>query len=803
MKFSLSWLKEYLDTSVTLHEITDTLNRIGLEVEFVDDRQELAPFLIAKILKAEPHENANKLQKLSVDIGKENPLQIVCGAPNAREGLVSVLAQPGDYIPGLDITLSVGNIRGVKSYGMLCSKEELKLSNESEGIIELPHDAPLGTSFSQYSGLNDPIIEIAITPNRADCTSVYGVARDLAAAGLGTLKALEKTSFSIVSNKKHDFTIDPAIDHLCHDFRSRLICNVQNGSSPEWLQKKLLAIGAKPINLFVDILNYLTFDIGCPMHVFDADKIKGSAKIRSAQEGEIFHGLNDKKYQLKDNQLVISDENGILSLSGIMGSLSAACDENTKNIIIEAALWDPHNIAQTGRALALHSDARYRFERGVDPEIIEYALNRASDLILKYSKGEAQEENILKIASRKEKKIIFPLTEIKRLTSLSLPKDKVIAFLKALGCSVEDLDLSLSVISPSWRYDLHEKVDLVEEVMRLYGIDKIDPQPLSRIKLKNNILNHTQRLTHYSTRLLASRGMLQIINWSFIAKNEACLFGGSTSSLSLENPISKDMSDMRPSLLPGLLKSVHKNQVKAIHNLAIFEAGHSYKNETAKGQQLEISGLRVGHEKHNASGRFWQIPPQKVDCFDSKEDAFAVLAACGIQTNQLLIEQNAPHWYHPGQSGVIKMGPKIILGYFGTLHPSILNAFKINNSVCGFEIFLENLPFQKKKANKNKSDLILPSLQPLYRDFSFIIDKNCPVALIIKAAKNVDKKLIQDATIFDVFYDKDLGENKKSVALKITIQPIEETLTDAKLEELSNKVIQSISAATKATLRDS
>ncbi|WP_375621986.1 MULTISPECIES: phenylalanine--tRNA ligase subunit beta [unclassified Bartonella] len=803
MKFTLSWLKDHLETNASLNEICEKLTAIGLEVDHVDDRSFLKGFVIAKVLTAIKHPDADKLQILSVDTGTATPVQVVCGAPNARAGLVGVLALPGTYIPGLDVTLSVGKIRGVESFGMMCSQAELELSNEHDGIIELPEDSPIGGSFAAYAGLDDPVIDIGLTPNRSDCTGVRGIARDLAATGIGQLKELSLPKFDTAFEMPLDVSLDFSQDSsLCLGFAWREVRNVQNGASPQWMQQRLNAIGLRPINALVDMTNYISFDLGRPLHVFDADKIKGNLCVRCAHEGEQLQALNGKIYHLGVQNCVIADDEGVVSIAGIMGGERTSCDEKTHRVIIESALWDAQSIAQTGRTLGLISDARYRFERGVDPAFIETGLEIATELVLRLCGGEVSKKRIVGYQQQEIKQIAFPFAEIKRLTNLEIEPEKVISILTKLGFFVEGKGDVVTVKVPSWRPDIMGKADLVEEVMRIYGLDKIKPIPLENFaERKDQILTCAQIRSRATRLALVQRGMKEAVTWSFISENQALAFGGGQEELKLVNPIAADMSVMRPSLLPGLIMAAQRNADRGFSDLALFEVSNIYEGDTPDKQQRVVSGIRRGTEQFKGAGRFWNGNATAVDVFDAKADALTVLEACDMDIGKVQIEVGAPDWYHPGRSGVIKLGSKIILGFFGVLHPATLETLDVSGPLCGFEIFLDRIPEPKKKTTKSRPPLKLSPFQMVRRDFAFIADKTVASSLIIRAASGADKKLIHSVQVFDIFEDLSFGEDKKSVAIEVTIQPIERTLTDEDLEKLASKIVDNVTKMTGAYLR--
>lgn len=806
MKFTLSWLKEHLQTDATLDEICARLTMIGLEVEDVDDKAAFKPFVIAKVLSAEKHPQADRLKVLMVDTGSGAPIQVVCGAPNARAGLVGAFAAPGTYVPGIDVTLAVGNIRGVESHGMMCSEKELEISDSHDGIIDLPEDAPVGTSFAAYAGLDDPIIEINLTPNRPDCTSVYGIARDLAASGLGTLKPRATPSFAVEGETPVDLKIELDDARLCPGFALRLVRGVKNGPSPKWMQQRLLAIGLRPISALVDITNYMTFDQGRPMHVFDAAKVKGDLVVRRAKDGETVLALDEREYKLNPSNVVIADDNGVESIGGIMGGEHSGCDENTKDVLIESALWDPMNIAKSGRSLGIITDARYRFERGVDPEYMVPGLERTTELVLACCGGTAAKAKVEGYKGYDAKVIDFPLSEVKRLTGLEVSAEESKSILTKLGFSVTGSGERVSVAVPSWRPDVDGKADLVEEIMRIHGVDNIKPRPLaSHAAVNGKILTVLQIRTRSAKRALAARGMLEAVTWSFIAEDQAKLFGGGSNALKLANPIASDMSDMRPSLLPGLLSAAQRNADKGYGDVAIFEVSGTYENDTPEGQRRVAGGIRRGTATLAGAGRMWSNAAKgggkPVDVFDAKADALAVIEACGLPMGNIQIEQGGPAWYHPGRSGTIKMGPKVVLGYFGEFHPKTLEALDVSGALAGFEVYIDAMPEPKKKATRTKPALELSPFQAVKRDFAFVVDKAVEAGAIIRAAAGADRKLVTGVNVFDIFEGASLGEGKKSIAIEVQIQPAERTLTDEDFEALTQKIVANVTKTTGGVLR--
>ncbi|PRX08122.1 UNVERIFIED_ORG: phenylalanyl-tRNA synthetase beta subunit [Martelella mediterranea] len=808
MKFTLSWLKEHLETDASLDEICERLTTIGLEVEEVDDKAAYKPFTIAKVVDAKQHPDADRLKVLTVDAGDGKPLQIVCGAPNARAGLVGALARPGTYVPGIDVTLSVGKIRGVESHGMMCSEKELDISDNHDGIIDLPEDAPVGASFAEYAGLDDPVIEINLTPNRPDCTSIFGIARDLAASGLGTLKTKPAPSFAVEGDMPVSLTLDFAEDdkYLCPGFALRLVRGVKNGPSPKWMQQRLIAIGLRPINALVDITNYMTFDQGRPMHVFDAAKVKGGLTVRRATAGEKILALDEREYELNHDNVVIADDNGVESIGGVMGGEHSGCDENTTDVLIESALWDPMNIARTGRTLGIITDARYRFERGVDPEYMVPGLERTTELVLELCGGAASEKTVTGYDGYQPKIVEYPFSEVKRLTGLDVSAAESRDILTRLGFAVEGNGETVSVAVPSWRPDVEGKADLVEEVMRIHGVDSIKPEALPTLGAVNEkILTPLQIRSRAARRELAARGMMEAVTWSFISEAEATLFGGGAPALKLSNPIAADMSDMRPSLLPGLLAAAKRNAAIGHGDVALFEVSGTYENDTPKGQRRVAGGVRRGSATLSGAGRMWSNGEtgagRGVGVFDAKADALAVLEACGMPMGNVQIVAGGPDWYHPGRSGTIKMGPKIVLGHFGEFHPKVLETLDVSGKLAGFEIFVDAIPAPKKKATRTKPALTLSPFQAVSRDFAFVVDRDIEAAAIERAAAGADRKLITGVTVFDIFEGASVGEGKKSVAIEVAIQPADRTLTDEDFEALMKKIIANVEKSTGGVIR--
>jgi phenylalanyl-tRNA synthetase beta chain len=806
MKFTLSWLKDHLETSATLDQIVETLTRIGLEVEDVrDPGKALGAYTVAHVISAEQHPNADRLRVCMVDTGAGAPVQVVCGAPNARTGMKSVFAPPGTYIPGKDITLGVGTIRGVESRGMLCSAAELQISDDHDGIIDLPADAPVGAAYAAYAGLDDPLIEINLTPNRPDCTSIHGIARDLAAAGLGALK---NASIPPVRGEgKCPVVVDLAFAaedrKLCPAFALRLVRGVKNGPSPEWLQRRLRAIGLRPINALVDITNYVTFDRGRPLHVFDAKKVRGGITVRRAQAGEEVLALDGRTYRLDPEVVVIADEAGVESIAGIMGGEHSGCDEGTTDVLIESALWDPLNIAQTGRRLGIITDARYRFERGVDPAFTIPGLELATRMVLDLCGGTASEGALFGEIPDHSRVIDFPLAEVRRLSGLDVPAPEARAILSDLGFHLSGSGERIKVLAPTWRPDVEGKADLVEEVIRIVGLDRIPSTPLQRIEaaVVRPLLTPIQKRTRLAKRTLAARGLVEAVTWSFIAEHEARLFGGGQEALKLANPIASDLSDMRPSLLPGLIKAAQRNADRGFGDVALFEVGQCFASDEPEGQTIRAAAVRRGSARHEGAGRHWDGGGQAVDAFDAKADALGLLNALGVPTGGLQVVAGGPAWLHPGRSGTLQFGPKGVVGHFGEVHPAILKALDVKSPMVAFEITLDTLPLPKAKPTKAKAKLVLPDFQPVTRDFAFVVDRGVQAGDLLRAAQGAERALVTGVEVFDVYEGPNVGEGKKSVAVAVTLQPTEKTLTDAEIEAASAKIVAEVTKKTGATLR--
>jgi len=804
MKFTLSWLKMYLDTEASLDEIVEKLTLIGLEVESVEDRAKaLAPFTVAHVVSAEQHPNADRLRVCMVETGSGAPVQVVCGAPNARTGMKSVFAAPGTYIPGKDITLGIGTIRGIESRGMLVSEAELKLSDNHDGIIELPDDAPVGKPFAELRGLNDPVLDVAVTPNRSDALGVFGIARDLAATRIGTLK--DKPSkpvagkFPCPVKVKLDFGATPS---LCPAFALRLIRGVKNGPSPEWAQKKLRAIGLRPINALVDITNLLTFDRARPLHVFDAAKVKGDLTVRRARKGETLLALDGRTYELDPDICVIADEKGVESLSGIMGGEESGVSESTTDVLVESALWEPLNIAQTGRKLGINSDARYRFERGLDPKFAVPGLEFATKLILEMCGGEPSEIVLAGEIPDTDRLIDFPLGQVKKLAGLEATPAEIKRVLEALGFLVMGTGNVVKVSPPSWRADIEGKADLVEEVVRILGLERVPPTEFPRGEdARRPVLTTIQKRTRAAKRAFAAGGLVEAVTWSFISKPIAKAFGGGKPELALANPIAAELSDMRPSLVPGLALAAQKNADRGFPDTALFEVGQIFTGDRPEDQLIAATSVRRGAAKVAGSGRHWSSATTVADAFDAKADAMAALAAAGAPIDKLQVVPGGPAFFHPGRSGTIQLGPKLVLGWFGELHPATLEALDVEGPLAVSEVILDRIPESKARPTRTKPKLDLSPFQPVTRDFAFIVDQAVLADAVVRAAEGADKALISSVDVFDLYEGKGIEPGKKSIAIAVTLQPREKTLTDAEIDAVTAKIVAEVAKRTGATLR--
>ncbi|QDI76896.1 MULTISPECIES: phenylalanine--tRNA ligase subunit beta [Leisingera] len=797
MKFTLSWLKDHLDTDASVEEITDALTDLGLEVEgVVNPADVLKDFTLGYVKHAEKHPDADKLRVCKVDTD-EGELQIICGAPNAREGITVVVCKPGMYVPGLDITIGVGKIRGIESFGMMASERELELSEEHDGIIELPSGA-VGDKFVDWLAENDPakvdpVIEIAITPNRPDALGVYGIARDLAARGLGTLKTRAFEAIPGDFDSPIKVTIDEDTLDGCPLFAGRVIKGVKNGPSPQWLQDRLTAIGLRPISALVDVTNFFTFDQNRPLHVFDAVKVSGSLRVHRAQGGETLVALDEKEYTLGAGHMVISDENGVESIGGIMGGAATGCTEDTVDVFLESAFWDHVQIAMAGRALKINSDARYRFERGVDPEYTIEGLHRATQMILDICGGEPSEMVIAGDVPDHSRAYKLDSGRVQSLVGMEIPESDQRQTLTRLGFRLEG---NMAHV-PSWRPDVQGEADLVEEVARIASLTKLQGKPLPRLTdgIPKPVMTPQQRRQQMARRTCASLGYNEIVSYSFIDKASAALFGGGDDATMLANPISSEMSHMRPDLLAGLLQAAARNQARGFMDLALFEAGPAFTGGEPGEQVNQIAGLLVGRtgpkDVHGAS--------RAVDLYDAKADAEAVLAAIGAPAKVQILRDGAA-WWHPGRHGRICLGPKKTLGVFGELHPKVLKEMGIKGAAVAFTIFPDEVPLPRK-SGATRPALAISDLQAVERDFAFVVDADVEALTLVNAAAGADKALIEDVRVFDEFIGGSLGEGKKSLAITVRLQPSDQTLKEKDIEAVSEKIIAKVTKATGGTLR--
>lgn len=818
MRFSLSWLKTWLETDVTLAEIAEKLSAIGLEVEHVENAAEaLAPFVIAEVIEAVSHPNADRLRVCRVSTGGAE-LSVVCGAPNAREGMKAVFAPPGAFIPGSGITLKVGEIRGVKSEGMLVSKRELNLGEDHDGIIELPADAPVGAAYAAWAGLDDPVIEISVTPNRGDALSVRGVARDLAAAGLGTLKTFGPAS--IPSGGPSKIAWRNEYLEACPWMLGRTISGVANGESPDWLKARLISVGLRPINTLVDITNFFMIDLGRPLHVFDADKISGGNLTLRRGNGESFTGLNGKQITVVAADCVIADAAGVQSLAGIMGGEATGCDYSTKAVFIECALFDREHIARSGRHHAIHSDARQRFERGIDPAMLPTALDAATAMVLELCGGTASTFTEVGAEPLWRRRADLRFSRLKSFGGADIAPDEAVATLEKLGFSLYRRDGEHVVMDvPSWRNDIAQasaldqspglealaaaeaaagaaevepEVDLIEEVLRIRGLDAITPESLqARTAVPVPILTPKQARTTLARRVLATRGLMECVTFSFVSHVTAELFGKADESLRLANPIAADLDQMRPTVIATLASAAARNIARGYPDLGFFEIGPVYL--AADRQILVAAGLRTGETPLSAV-----VPTRKFDALDAKGDALAVLVALGIPLDSLSATPDAPAFFHPGQSGMLRQGVGTVLGYFGTLHPKICAALDLPIGSVTFELFLDAIAEPKRRK---KTAPILPVFQPIRRDFAFLVPATMPADAVLRAARNADRKLITGVTLFDRYGGQNLPEGQISLAIAVTLQPVEKSLTEAEIEAVSAKIVAAVKKATGGVLR--
>ena len=797
MKFTLAWLGEHLDTGAGLDEITTKLTWIGLEVEKVVDKAALlAPFSVAEVLSVEKHPNADRLTVCQVDTGSET-VQVVCGAENARPGMKGVFAPAGTYIPGTGLDLKSTKIRGVESNGMLCSERELMISDEHEGIIELDDDAPLGAPYTEVSGLDAAVIEVAITPNRQDCLGIRGIARDLAAAGLGKLK--ERTPEPVAGRYQSPIGVsldfDKAGAAACPLFVGRHIRGLNNGESPRWLRDRLVSIGLRPISALVDITNFVTFDRGRPLHVFDAAKLSGNIHGRLARKGERLVALDGRTYELEGPECVIADDQGAVGLGGVIGGETTCCTPETTEVFIEAAYFDPVRTAATGRCHGIESDARYRFERGIDPEFVIPGMELATRLILEICGGEPSEPVIAGTVPEWQRTVRFRTERVQTLGGLDLPAGKSVAILERLGFCVkrQAKTKSLEVAVPSWRSDIDGEADLVEEVLRIHGYAAIPARSMRRQSgVAPPTLTRGQIRARATRRRLAAEGLVECVTWSFMPTSTAKLFGGGSEALRLGNPISSELDVMRPSILPNLLAAAQRNLDRSVKSVALFEVGPQYADDTPQGQALVASGVRVGE----AGERHWSRPLKPLDAFDAKADALTALEAGGAPVDSLRVAAEAPGWYHPGRSGSFLLGSKQVLATFGEIHPGILATMRVDGPAVGFEVFLDAIPARREKKLRTRRALAVSDLQIVDRDFAFLVKDEINAQEIVGAAMGAAKEHIRAVSVFDLYAGKDLEAGTKSVAISVRFAPREKTFTETEIDRLCERIVGAVTKAT-------
>ncbi len=797
MKFTLSWLKEHLDTDASVDEIADALTDLGLEVEeVVNPAEKLRGFTLGKVLKAEKHPDADRLRVCQV-MTDQGEKQIICGAPNAREGITAVIAHPGTYIPGIDTTIQVGKIRGVESHGMMCSEREMELSDEHDGIIELP-SGKIGESFTDWLAVNrpeaiDPMIEIAITPNRQDALGVEGIARDLAARGLGT--KIEKPIEPVPGTFESPIKVSIDEDTLDGNpyFAGRVIRGVNNGASPDWLQKRLKAIGLRPISMLVDITNFFTYDRNRPLHVFDADKVQGDLRVHRAMGGEELLALDEKTYVFEKDMMIIADDRAPESIAGVMGGEESGVTEETVNVFLESAYWDPVTIAHTGRKLKISSDAKYRFERGVDPEFTRPGLEEATRMILDLCGGEASEVVEAGAVPDTTRSYRLDTDRCSSLVGMDIPAETQRKTLESLGFTMNG-DMATP---PSWRPDIKGEADLVEEVARMASLTNLEPKPMPRVApgVPKPILTRLQTREAIARRTAAALGMNECVTYSFIDEASAALFGGADEARKVANPISSEMTHMRPSLLPGLLQAASRNQARGFADLALFEVGAVFHGGEPEEHELLLTGIRVGatgpKDPHGAR--------RSVDPYDARADAEAVLAALGAPS-RVQFPRGAKSWWHPGRSSRITLGPKIVLAAFGELHPRVLRDMDVKGPAVGFSIHLAAIP-EPRSASASRPALKISDLQAVERDFAFVLDADVEAQGVVNAALGADKALIEEVRVFDEFIGGALGEGKKSLAITVRLQPTDKTLTDDEIEAVGRAVVEKVGKATGGMLR--
>lgn len=799
MKFTLPWLKEHLETEASAEELAERLTMIGLEVEEVEDpAAKLAPFTVAHVEECRPHPDADRLKLCRVRT-REGTTQVVCGAPNARAGIYAIFAPEGAFIPGTGTVLKRAVIRGVESRGMLLSARELGIGDDHSGIVELPGSWEIGTPAAVALGLEGPVFDVAVTPNRPDCFGLQGIARDLAAAGAGTFRPRE------IHHVPSRGAPGPAIrrafpegleDEACPVFVGRIIRNVRNGPSPEWLQRRLRAIGLRPISALVDITNYVMFDLCRPLHVFDADRLRGDLVLRFARPGERLVALDGREYELAPEDIVICDDAGPVSLAGIMGGESTGVTEETTNVLLEVAIFDPVRVARTGRRLGIESDARTRFERGLDPAMVMPGCEYATRLILELCGGEAGPPVVAGRPDVPRREILFRPDQLRRLGGFELDPAEMERILRALGFRVHREPEGWRLVVPSWRPDVTTEACIVEELARIHGYDRIPPAPVTRTEaVAPVVLTPAQRLRFDARRAAAAQGLLEAVTWSFIPADHARAFGADE-PVRLRNPLSSELDALRPSLLPGLLAAAARNLARWQERGALFELGPRFLGGRPGEQRTTLAGLRWGI----FAPSHWSEPRRPVDAIDAKTDLYAILERLGVRTEALQVRREAPAWYHPGRSAVVALGPKAIAA-FGEIHPRILKAFEIDVPVAAFEFDLEELPRPKERATKAKPPLEALPYPPADRDFAFLVDLDVPAGELLEVVKKAGGRLVREVRLFDVYSGRGIPEGKKSLAVRVRLQAPDHTLTDAEIEKVANHIVEEAARRLGAVLR--
>jgi phenylalanyl-tRNA synthetase beta chain len=801
MKITTNWLKDHLDTKLNENQIIDKLTDIGLEVESVEAQSsDLDSFLIAKILKTEKHPDADRLKVCDVDIGAKEPVKVVCGAPNAREGLITIYAPPGAVIPKNQMKLVVSKIRGVTSHGMLCSESELNLSDESDGITELSntkHNTKIGKNYFPKSTLK--VIDISITPNRADCLGIKGIARDLAAAGSGNLKNIKKEKLIQKNKQKISIKIAKEKTQGCNTFGSCLITGVKNTESPKWLKEKIISLGQKPISAIVDITNYVMFDLNRPLHVYDVDKIDKGIIVRNSKKGETFKALDNKEYTLESDMCVISDNSGVLGLGGIIGGTRSGTELETKNVLIEAAYFNPRSIRKTSKVLNIDTDAKFRFERGIDPLSAEQGLQRAAELIKKICGGQVSKFDIQKVENIKNKIVKFEILSFEKITGFNIEQKEMIKILSDLGFEIKKNKNLLTLKVPSWRPDIEQEIDIIEELVRIHGYDKIQIIEPEKTR-KKPTLNNKQKLFHFLQRSLASKGFLEAITWSFTDSKINQLFIENNKEINIVNPISLDLNVLRNSIFSNLIIYLSKNLDRGFKDISLFEIGPIFLGSQPGQQETVACGLRAG----KISRLNWLEKDRLVDVFDVKRDVIQSLVEAGFNQNKLYIDDKTPSYYHPGKSGRIFLNKdkEKVVAYFGEIHPNVLKKIDVKTeALAGFEIFLDNIKQTKKTLNDQKTQYKYSDYQKSERDFAFVLNKNFQVQKLIEIISNIDQELIKMVKVFDVYEGENIPEGKKSIALNVIIQSSEKTLKDEDLDRINQLIISTVEEKTGAKIR--